>query len=301
MEYLPLNTPGYLQGELVGILTDKDIAYRVVATGLNVRTTAVSAVMTPDPISVSCSGNRNEALNIMVTKKFRHLPVLSEIPFFSSSSGLDENASTTSKTLQGENAGDTDSPLLPPSTVVGLLDITKCVFDRLDELHTKATDDERILVAMELLEERGMVPRNGTENLLGQVVDQIQGCPSVGSILYTTHDDHVSATEEASVESPATTPLTLGGVPEAMMKSSVRDVAQVMKEHHHTAVIILSAGENGDRVAGILTTKDIVLRVLAANLDPITTSAVRVMVCLFYVMSKIYAKYADHRLLILIS
>ena len=225
---------------MVGILTDKDIAYRVVALGLDVRTTPVSQVMSRDPISVSAKGNRIEALNIMVSKKFRHLPVLSD---------LEESG----------DEHDKDAAEMPSSTVVGLLDITKCVFDRLDELQIKSREEEQILSAMELIEQRG---GSAVVEAMGAVMNQIQGCPSVGSVLVGHPDD-----------------LQEDVVPEVTMKASVKDAALVMKEHHQTAVLVLSAGEKEDRVAGILTTKDIVLRVLAANLDPNTTSAVRVMVC----------------------
>ena len=92
------------EGDLVGILTDKDIAFRVVAEGLDVRTTPVSQVMTTDPIAVFDKGNRNEALNIMVSRRFRHLPVISE--------------------------GESEDHEAGGTSVVGLLDITKCVFDR---------------------------------------------------------------------------------------------------------------------------------------------------------------------------
>lgn len=44
------------RGDLMGILTDKDIAFRVVAEGLDLRTTTVAQVMTPDPIAVFDKG-----------------------------------------------------------------------------------------------------------------------------------------------------------------------------------------------------------------------------------------------------
>jgi signal-transduction protein with cAMP-binding, CBS, and nucleotidyltransferase domain len=44
------------EGQLSGILTDKDIAYRVVAEGLDIRNTTVAQVMTRNPISVHDRG-----------------------------------------------------------------------------------------------------------------------------------------------------------------------------------------------------------------------------------------------------
>jgi signal-transduction protein with cAMP-binding, CBS, and nucleotidyltransferase domain len=60
-------------GELTGILTDKDISYRVVAEQLDLKTTLVKDVMTRDPIAVYDKGSRNEALSIMISRKFRYV------------------------------------------------------------------------------------------------------------------------------------------------------------------------------------------------------------------------------------
>ena len=53
-----------------------------------------------------------------------------------------------------------------------------------------------------------------------------------------------------------------------------------MKEHRTTAVCVMeSGGAPGapPRIAGIFTSKDVVLRVIAAGLDPARCSVVRVM------------------------
>ncbi|KNC96179.1 uncharacterized protein SPPG_08334 [Spizellomyces punctatus DAOM BR117] len=226
------------EGALVGILTDKDIAYRVVAEGLDVRATLVSAVMTRNPISVYDKGNRNEALNIMVSRRFRHLPVISD-----GLGGPDDDLDDD--TLSEMGAG---------TSVVGLLDITKCVFERLDDLERKVSEDQNIINAMETLERRGSV---ASEHV--GLVRQQHGCPDVGTVLSQMNVEHVDDI-----------------VPEIGIKATVRDAARVMKANHQTAVLV-SAGEQDERIGGIFTTKDIVLRVLAASLDPTTTSVVRVM------------------------
>ncbi|KAI8818721.1 uncharacterized protein EV422DRAFT_536623 [Fimicolochytrium jonesii] len=229
------------EGSLSGILTDKDIAYRVVAPGLDVRTTLVSAVMTPNPISVYDKGNRNEALNIMVSRRFRHLPVISDGPGGGNGGDDDDQEETTSE-------------FGASTSVVGLLDITKCVFERLDDLERKVNEDENIISAMEALERRGSV----ASEHVGRVRSQ-HGCPDVGTVLSTMEIEHMDHM-----------------VPEISIKATVRDAAKAMKENHQTAVLV-SAGEMDERIGGICTTKDIVLRVLAASLDPNTTSVVRVM------------------------
>lgn len=65
-------------------------------------------------------------------------------------------------------------------------------------------------------------------------------------------------------------------------KTTVREVARLMKEHRTTAVCVMEpAGPGGAagvaRIAGIFTSKDVVLRVIAAGLDAGRCSVVRVM------------------------
>jgi CBS domain-containing protein len=65
-------------GSLSGILTDRDIAYRVVAMGLDPDNTPVSAVMTPEPSCVTPTTGAMVALRTMVDRHFRHLPVAAD-------------------------------------------------------------------------------------------------------------------------------------------------------------------------------------------------------------------------------
>jgi CBS domain-containing protein len=65
-----------VQGRLVGIITERDIAYRVVAKGLDPNATRLSAVMTPDPETLAPSDRPIEALALMRRLGFRHLPVV---------------------------------------------------------------------------------------------------------------------------------------------------------------------------------------------------------------------------------
>jgi hypothetical protein len=57
------------------------------------------------------------------------------------------------------------------------------------------------------------------------------------------------------------------------VRTSVKEAAQLMKENHTTAVLVQDQGA----ITGIFTSKDVVLRVIAAGLDPSTCSVVRVM------------------------
>jgi CBS domain-containing protein len=57
------------------------------------------------------------------------------------------------------------------------------------------------------------------------------------------------------------------------VRTSVREAAQAMKENHTTAVLVQDNGQ----ITGIFTSKDVVLRVIAAGLDPSNCSVIRVM------------------------
>lgn len=59
------------------------------------------------------------------------------------------------------------------------------------------------------------------------------------------------------------------------VKTSVRDSAKLMREHRTTAVCVMD--DITGKLSGIFTSKDIVLRVIAAGLDAKTCSVVRVM------------------------
>lgn len=69
-----------------------------------------------------------------------------------------------------------------------------------------------------------------------------------------------------------------GDFPGISVKASVREAAKVMKQYHSTAILATGTPDGEDKIGGIFTTKDIVLRVIAASLDPNTTSVIRVMV-----------------------
>lgn len=62
-------------GQLVGIITDRDLRSRVLAQGLD-GTTAVSAVMTPNPYCIEKSAYVFEAVQLMSQHNIHHLPVM---------------------------------------------------------------------------------------------------------------------------------------------------------------------------------------------------------------------------------
>ena len=68
--------PVLRNGELVGILSERDIMNRVVAAGRTPGTTAVSEVMTANPRAVFSEESIEDCLFIMREFGFRHLPIV---------------------------------------------------------------------------------------------------------------------------------------------------------------------------------------------------------------------------------
>lgn len=66
-----------VEGErLVGIFTERDALFRVLARGLAPEETPLAAVMTPDPKTIAPDKSFGHALLLMHEGGFRHLPVV---------------------------------------------------------------------------------------------------------------------------------------------------------------------------------------------------------------------------------
>jgi CBS domain-containing protein len=76
MEHNVGAVPVLRNGELAGILSERDIMNRVVAVGRTPGTTAVTEVMTANPRAVSADETIEECLFIMSEFGFRHLPIV---------------------------------------------------------------------------------------------------------------------------------------------------------------------------------------------------------------------------------
>jgi CBS domain-containing protein len=174
--------------------------------------------MTPDPIHVYDKDKASDALFLMTSKKFRHLPVISD----------DLTTSNDSETT---------------TNVVGLLDIARCIYDKLGDLEAKSLEDTTILNAMDALSRRsGSTPTTTVKQF---------GCPAISSLISATHP------------------------PEIGVKANVLSAVTMMKREHATGILVL---DDSGSLVGIFTTKDLVLRVVARGLDPANTSVIRVMV-----------------------
>ncbi len=62
-------------GKLVGIFTERDVVFRVIAQGLDVEATRLADVMTSSPITIDPNKSFGLALVLMQKNGFRHMPV----------------------------------------------------------------------------------------------------------------------------------------------------------------------------------------------------------------------------------
>ncbi|CAE6421556.1 unnamed protein product [Rhizoctonia solani] len=208
---------------LSGIFTAKDLAFRVSAEGLDPRTTPVSQIMTRGPMVTRDTTSATEALQLMVQRGFRHLPVCND-----------------------------------EGNVVGLLDITKVFHEALDKLERGSSASAKLHAALE-----------GVQSELGNGLNpQAMAMMSYVASLR----EKTTLPDLTTVMDSRTQPATVGP------RSTVREAAKLMKENRTTAVCVMEAPQGGPaKIAGIFTSKDVVLRVIAAGLDPNRCSVVRVM------------------------
>ncbi|KAI2616875.1 CBS and PB1 domain-containing protein [Hypoxylon sp. NC1633] len=99
---------------IAGIFTAKDLAFRVVGAGQKAAHITIADIMTKNPLCARTDTSATEALDLMVRKGFRHLPV------------MDEN-----------------------QDISGILDITKCFYDAMEKLERAYASSTKLYAALE--------------------------------------------------------------------------------------------------------------------------------------------------------
>lgn len=64
--------------KLLGIMSERDYARKVIIKGRASESTRVAEIMTSDVLTTSSSQTVNECMNLMTEKKIRHLPVVED-------------------------------------------------------------------------------------------------------------------------------------------------------------------------------------------------------------------------------
>lgn len=166
--------------------------------------------MTADPICANANNPASEALNLMVERGFRHLPVL-----------------------------DNDNQ------IVGVLDITKCYAQQMEKLERMHAQSKTLYDAW-----------NSVHNEIG-----VQDQPQHVFQYFETLKSKMNGPTLDNVLDETTEPIYVS------VKTSVYEATVLMKENKTTAVLVKDTNQE---VTGIFTSKDVVLRVIAAGLDPKT-------------------------------
>ena len=65
-------------GELVGIMSERDYARKIILMSRMSKETRISDIMTPDPTCVAPSDTVDNCMKLMTENRFRHLPVVDD-------------------------------------------------------------------------------------------------------------------------------------------------------------------------------------------------------------------------------
>ena len=83
------------ESKIIGIVTERDMTQRVIAAGLDGKTTPVKHIMTENPDTLSPEDSAGDALELMQTRNYRHLPVTEDRKWIAVVSIRDLYASVT--------------------------------------------------------------------------------------------------------------------------------------------------------------------------------------------------------------
>jgi signal-transduction protein with cAMP-binding, CBS, and nucleotidyltransferase domain len=218
------------KGQLSGIITDNDITRRVVSQFIDPKVTCVDAVMTKGPKCVQEDDSALDALEMMVDNRFRHLPVMDK-----------------------------------KGTVMGLLDIAKCLYDAISALERVQVDTEA----------------SGSEKTSATAVSDammmaMKAAGSSNKKGSKLQMEAMQALMESMFGGAVPTLKTIIGldkIPRLLPTQSVRD-ASIMMAAVRKGILVMSSD---DKLVGILTPKDLLSRVTAKGLNPDKVTLAEVM------------------------
>lgn len=150
--------------------------------------------------------------------------------------------------------------------MVGLLDITKVFHEALAKVERSSSASQQLHAALAGVQsELGGMAQNPQQAAMMAYAEQLR--------------ERMALPDLTTVMNPRESP------PVVSPRTSVRDAAKLMKERRTTAVCVMDtqpgsnvSGTSGpNKIQGIFTSKDVVLRTIAAGLDPQRCSVVRVM------------------------
>lgn len=276
-------------GKLVGLTTTKDLAFKAVANNLN-PATCISQIMTKNPYYVSHLTTPNAALKLMVEKKIRHLPIVDENEvvlgilnittcFYNAMIRL-ERISEKSRELQLAYNDLKEINIVDGSHY-------DCINTKKDTIpsnnpsikiknESKSLGNFKASAGIDLLAlNEGLMDlhisrrKNKIRDELKSLI-AIMKQPDLKSLL---EDNELTSRKPFYVDA----------------KTSILDASQLLLKNNITAALIVRNlndvnGKNKshdsndfENIIGILTTKDLVFRVLALNINPEKFKVVRVM------------------------
>jgi CBS domain-containing protein len=216
-----------MKKKVLGIITDNDITRRCVAKFIDPET-KITEVMTKDPKTVKTTDPALDALEMMVENHFRHVPVLDE-------AGI---------------------------SVIGLLDIAKCLYDAISALEkvqeddddTKTTDGNKVMaeaMVTAMSKVSGKKGSNKAQMMAMQAMMESMFGGSVPTLRTIIGDEHFVSVRESV---------------------NVREAATIMMERRKAVLVM-----DEDNLIGIVTPKDILNRVIAKGKSPDLTTVSSIM------------------------
>lgn len=268
-------------GKLVGLITSKDLAFKAVSKNLD-SNTSISSIMTKNPYFVSFKTSPNKALKLMVDKKIRHLPIVNE-----------------------------------NELVIGILNITTCFYNVMIRLERLSETSKELQSTFNELNNTSIIQRMESSNESSMVnisnnfiIPSIKIKDNSNNLMDPNNLDLLALNEGlmdlnisrrkkkianelksliSIMKQPDLKSLLLDNELNAKnpfyidAKTSIFNASQLLLKNNITAALIIQNKADEKKpmlvedIIGILTTKDLVYRVLACEINPKNSTVARVM------------------------